>query len=75
MTAPELRPGGGGEGRRPVGPEALAALIRAQGAITRVDAAQHILEAMACGLHLADAIKALDEWDAANPVQAIGGAA
>jgi hypothetical protein len=75
VTAPGPRPGGGGEGRRSVGPDALAALIRAQGAITRVDAAQHILEAMACGLHLADAIKALAEWDAANPSQGIGGAA
>jgi hypothetical protein len=56
-------------------PDVLAALIRAQGAITRVDAAQHILEAMACGLHLADARKALDEWDAANPTKGIGGAA
>lgn len=74
MSAPNLRPGSGeGKTPGPVGPDALAALIRAQAAITRVDAAQHLLEAMACGLPLADAIKALGEWDASNPTQQIGG--
>lgn len=73
MTAPELRPGGGGEGRRPVGPDALAALVRAAAAHTRVDCAQHLLEAVSHGLHCRDAMRALAEWDAQNPTQRIGG--
>lgn len=52
-------------------PDATAALIRAAGALNRTDAARHLLDAMADGLPLADAVKALAEWDAANAKQTI----
>lgn len=52
-------------------PDATAALIRAAGALCRTDAARHLLDAMADGLPLADAVKALAEWDQANEPQTI----
>lgn len=73
-VTPDLRPGGGEAGkatRRPVGPDALAALLRAAHATTRADALLHLFDAICHGLPAADAKQAIAEWGAANVPQRI----
>lgn len=72
MTAPTPPPGvtdaaPAGRGALTVGPDALAALLRAQQAVTRTEAIRHLLDAVSAGLHAPDAMQALKAWDAANP--------
>jgi hypothetical protein len=54
-----------------VNPDALAALVRAAAATTRVDCAHHLLDAVSAGLHAPDAMRALHEWDRNNAAQTI----
>jgi hypothetical protein len=73
-VTPDPQPDGGEAGkatRRPVG--ITAELDAAEKANSRRCAARHLLEAMSLGLPLADATRALADWDAANEGQ--GGAA